>query len=232
MFRLPRLTVWAWERREDLRGLDARTTALAFLERTVVVDGAGVRVVPRRQAMFLPADAVLVKIAVVRIEVAPGTELGQDSAQQVAEIVSEAAGSHPGAPDSVAALQVDFDARVSQRAWYAEVLRSVRARIPAEMPLSMTALASWCSYDGSWMRGLPVDEAVPMLFRMEPDRKRASATGWGAGDFEVREPMCLGSAGISTREAWPDDLRGRRVYVFADRGWGKDGLQETVRDLE
>jgi hypothetical protein len=226
MARLPRLTVWAWERREDLRAVDPRTTAVAYLERTVVVDGGGVRVVPRRQAMLLPAALGLVKIAVVRIEVANGTALGEDSARVVAEAVSEAA------TDGVAALQVDFDARMSQRDWYAAVLRAVRARMPAEMPLSMTALASWCSYDGGWMRGLPVDEAVPMLFRMEPDRRRVGVTGWGAGDFAVREPMCAGSVGISTREDWPRDMRGRRVYVFADRGWNRDGLDETLRSLE
>jgi hypothetical protein len=224
MARLPRLTVWAWERREDLRAVDARTTAVAYLARTVVVDG-GVHVVPRRQAMLLPAAVGLVKIAVVRIEVVNGAALDEDSARAVAKAVSEAA-------DDVAALQVDFDARVSQREWYADVLRAVRARMPQEMPLSMTALASWCSYDGGWMRGLPVDEAVPMMFRMEPDRRRAGVTGWGAGDFAVREPMCAGSVGISTREDWPPDMRGRRVYVFADRGWSRDGLDETVRSLE
>lgn len=227
MARLPRVTVWAWERREDLRGVDARTTAVAYLERTVEVDGSGVRVVPRRQAMLLPAAAGLVRIAVVRIEVASGTELGEDSARVVAEAVSEAATNN-----DVAALQVDFDARQSQREWYATVLRGVRAKMPAGMPLSMTALASWCSYDGAWMRGLPVDEAVPMLFRMEPDRRRAGVSGWGTGEYAVREPMCMGSVGISTREAWPVDLRGRRVYVFADRGWARDGLEETVRSLQ
>jgi hypothetical protein len=224
--RLPRLTVWAWERREDLRTVDARTTAVAYLARTVVVDGGGVHVVPRRQAMLLPAAVGLVKIAVVRIEVESGTALDEDSARAAGEAVSDAAA------DDVAALQVDFDARVSQRGWYADVLRAVRARMPAEMPLSMTALASWCSYDGGWMHGLPVDEAVPMLFRMEPDRRRAGVTGWGAGEFAVREPMCAGSVGISTREDWPRDLRGRRVYVFADRGWSRDGLDETLRSLE
>jgi hypothetical protein len=226
MARLPRLTVWAWERREDLRTLDPRTTAVAYLDRTVEVDGSGVRVVPRRQGMLLPMSNDLVRIAVVRIEVVAGTSLDAAEADEVARAVSEAA-----AGNAVAAVQVDFDARQSQREWYAGVLRSVRAEMPAQMPLSMTALASWCSYDGAWLRSLPVDEAVPMLFRMEPDRRRAGAAGWGAGDFAVREPLCAGSVGISTTEAWPSQMDGRRVYVFADRGWARDGLQETVRSL-
>ena len=240
---LPRLTVWAWERREDLRGVDARTTAVAYLDRTVVVNDGGVNVVPRRQAMLLPASTGLVRIAVVRIEVAPGTGLDAAESDAVARAIVEAvptqvSGSRPAAPgsvtggDAVGVLQVDFDARQSEREWYAGVLRKVRAEMPAGMPLSMTALASWCSYDGGWMRGLPVDEAVPMLFRMEPDRRRGKVSGWGAGDFAIREPLCAGSVGISTTEAWPSDMRNRRVHVFADRGWNRDGLEETLRRLQ
>jgi hypothetical protein len=108
--------------------------------------------------------------------------------------------------------------------------------MPVEMPLSMTALASWCSYDGGWMEGLPVDEAVPMLFRMEPDRRRVEAMNGASGvedvsDFAIREPLCQGSVGISTTEAWPRTMVGLRVYVFPDRGWERDGLEETVRRL-
>jgi hypothetical protein len=101
------------------------------------------------------------------------------------------------------------------------------------MPLSMTALASWCSYDNGWMQGLPVDEAVPMLFRMEPDRRRFAPNGRReiARDFVIRDPLCMAAVGISTREAWPREMAGRRVYVFADEGWRRDGLEETVREL-
>jgi hypothetical protein len=100
---LPRLTVWAWERREDLRGVDARTTAVAYLDRTVVVNDGGVRVVPRRQAILLPAAAGLVRIAVVRIEVTPGTVLGAVEVDAVARAIVEAvpirvSEARPGAP--------------------------------------------------------------------------------------------------------------------------------------
>jgi hypothetical protein len=202
---------------------------VAYLDRTVMLDDAGLRIVPRRQGMLLPDSTALVRIAVVRIEVANGTPLNAAQADAVALAVSEAAADG----DAVAALQIDFDARRSQREWYAGVLRRVRAQMPANMPLSITALASWCSYDGEWLRALPVDEAVPMLFRMEPDRRRAEmSSSWGTGDYALREPLCMGSVGISTHEPWPPDMHERRVYVFADRGWSRDGLQETVRSLQ
>ena len=153
MAKFPRLTVWAWERREDLRGLDARR----------------------------PPN---------------GTPLNAAQADAVALAVSEAAADDAADGAAVAALQVDFDARQSQREWYAGVLRRVRAQMPAHMPLSITALASWCSYDGEWMRALPVDEAVPMLFRMEPDRRRAGmSSSWGTGDFASTRAALHGFGG-------------------------------------
>ena len=54
----------------------------------------------------------------------------------------------------------------------------VRRRLPRDLPLSMTALASWCAGD-TWIEALPVDEAVPMLSRwgrIAPRSPAASAT--------------------------------------------------------
>ena len=58
-----------------------------------------------------------------------------------------------------------------------------------------------------------------MLFRMEPDRRRAPAD---LPQFQIREPLCLASAGISTHEPWPANLAGKRIYVFPDLGWHRD----------
>jgi hypothetical protein len=100
------------------------------------------------------------------------------------------------------------------------------------MPLSITALVSWCSYDNEWVRTLPIDEAVPMFFRMEPDRRSAAFRGQlGSPELVVREPLCSHSAGISTRERWPTQLAGKRIYLFPDGGWQRDDLKETVKQL-
>lgn len=228
MAALPRVTVWAWERREDLREVDPATTAVAYLDRTLLVGARGVVVVPRREGMLLPASARLVKIPVVRVETAAEAVLDRAAAERAAQAIVDAV-----RPGDSAALQIDFDAKASERAWYRDLLTRVRRRLPASMPLSMTALASWCSYDSAWLRALPVDEAVPMLFRMEPDRRRFAPNGGreSAEDFQLREPVCLGSVGISTREAWPREMAGRRIYIFPDKGWQRDGLEETMKEL-
>jgi hypothetical protein len=214
MKRLPPTTLWVWERPEDLSRIDPATTAIAFLDQTVRIGGT-ISSIPRRQPMSYPASVV--RIAVVRIEVEPGTDLegegGQAMAREAAGLVLDSA-ARPG----IAALQIDFDATRSQRKFYAALLRDLRARMPVGLPLSITALASWCSAD-DWIGSLPVNEAVPMFFRMEPDRRRAPED---RPEFRIQEPLCSASVGVSTHERWPSDVAGKRIYIFADRGWRQD----------
>jgi Protein of unknown function (DUF3142) len=226
MQRLPRLTVWVWERREDLRTLDPATVAVAWLDRTITLDVNGLSVEPRHQPLLLPASTTLTRIPVVRIETRNSPELNEASAQAVAQAILQALDPH------TAALQIDFDARRSQRDWYSDVLTRVRNSLPTNIPLSITALASWCSYDNTWLHTLPVDEAVPMLFRMEPDRRSAAALGQLSNpELTIREPLCADSVGISTHERWPMQLANKRIYIFPDSGWQQDSLKETVKQL-
>jgi hypothetical protein len=213
---MPRVTVWTWQRREDLRGLDTRTTAVADLRRTIHMAGDSAVVEAQRNTLVVPADVK--RIAVIRI-VAKDMPLTSASLDVVADDAVNAL--LPGDR----ALQIDFDAAKSQQSWYREMLGDLRRKMPQDMPLSITALASWCTTD-RWMSGLPVDEAVPMLFRMEPDHRRGARYNAAHAD-----PLCRASVGISTREAWPGDLAARRVYVFPDHGWREDDLKETVGAL-
>ena len=218
---LPKMVLWAWERPEDLRFIDPRTTGVAFLQRTIFLDGDGIVDRPRLQPLRLPPGTRL--IAVTRIEasrrrrgsstqeVSPGPSAA--TAGLVASLIAEF--EHIPA---VVGVQVDFDATSSERAFYRELLVALRQQLPASMPLSITALASWCQGD-MWLAGLPIDEAVPMLFRM------------GAGDREVRlvlgdgtdfvAPACRESLGLSTDEPLPlfRQFAGRRVYIFHPRPW-------------
>ena len=216
---LPRLTLWAWERREDLRDADPKRFAIAYLDQTLTID-LSVRGQPRRDPIVFAAAAK--RIAVVRIETSRFAVLDEVARKETVDAILASA-AEPG----IAALQVDFDATVSQRKFYRDVLVDLRRRMPAELPLSMTALASWCSWD-NWIHDLPVDEAVPMFFRMEPDRRRAPED---VGEFRIREPLCRGSVGVSTTERWPGGMERKRVYVFPDRGWHNESLKELERRL-
>jgi len=196
----PRLVLWAWEIPERMPFLDPHTTGVAFLARTIRWRTGGVESRPRLQPLSVPPGTPL--MAVVRLESAGGP-------LPFAGLVAGEAARDAALP-GVRALQIDFDARLSERAWYRDMLQRLRDRLPADMPLEITALASWCQGD-RWMQGLPVSDAVPMLFQMGPGQTYAG------GDF--REPLCRAALGISPNELPRAVPRGRRLFLFYSRPW-------------
>jgi hypothetical protein len=215
----PRVTLWAWESRQDLRHVSPEKYAIAYLDRTILITDQ-VQTVPRRQPLLIPQDARF--IAVVRIE-APQARARFD----VPGLVEKAANQIVEASrrKQVSALQIDFDATKSQRSFYRKVIAETRRRMPPVMPLSITALASWCSRP-SWLEGLPVDEAVPMLFRMGGDSRFAKQPGW---NYEPAAQQCSTSVGVSTDEAWPAITANKRIYVFHPRAWNPVALENLEK---
>jgi hypothetical protein len=206
---IPPFVLWAWERPEDLRFINPEDTAVAFLAETIHFDLKRVIVRLRLQPLLVPKGTKL--IAVVRIEADPGVTFSDSQITDAAAAILSRA-SLP----RVVAVQIDFDATRSQRMSYRALLLEIRQRLGLEVPISITALASWC-FDDNWISTLPVDEAVPMLFRMgagTPDVVGRLTTG---RDFHA--PVCQGSLGISTDEPWASLPSGRRLYVFPSRSW-------------
>lgn len=195
---------------------------MAYLDRSVFI-GEQVTAIPRMQSLFLPQDTKV--IAVVRIE-APASRAHLDLPQLDKRVAAQviAAARKP----RVAALQIDFDAAQSQRAFYRRLIEETRRRMPAGMPLSITALASWCG-KGNWMEGLPVDEVVPMLFRMGRDFPRDRRPGWS---YLPGSQSCRDSVGLSTDEVWPRLDLGQRVYVFHPRAWNPVALKNLEKLVE
>ena len=129
----------------------------------------------------------------------------------------------------IRALQIDFDATESQRNFYRDLLTKVRVLMPPKMPLSITALGSWCMGD-DWISGLPIDEAIPMLFRMGRDRTRIMEALRGGRDFS--EPLCRSSLGLSTDEPWPVSLLGKKIYVFSPHAWSETSFAAVQHRLK
>jgi hypothetical protein len=125
---------------------------------------------------------------------------------------------------SVSRLQIDFDARHSERAFYRALLTRLRRDLPPRFPLSITALASWCLED-AWIEDLPVDEAVPMLFRMGPDGPAIRTALQRGRRFSL--PQCRTSVGLSLDE--PNVRTGALdvVYMFSPRPWAAVDVQRA-----
>ena len=210
----PRLVLWAWERPEDLKNIDANRFAVAFLAQTLVLKGDDVIVNPRHQPLDVSPETKL--IAVTRIESQKQT--GQPAALNDAQ-KQKAISLILRTPElrNISAIQIDFDAALSERDFYRALLRDLRAQLPDNVPLSMTALASFCVGD-RWLDELPVDEAVPMIFRLGADDRTIKTLLVSGEDF--REPLCQRSYGIAIDEPLEFKFKAdRRIYVFNDHSW-------------
>jgi len=207
----PAVVLWAWDRPEDLRFLDPRRVAVASLAGTLRLRADGLEVRAREHPLVVPTGTALVPV--VRIETDPmvTTALLAERRIEAAEAILALAG---GA--TTRHVQLDFDATLRERAFYRALLADLRARLPRDATLSITALASWCFGD-RWLDDLPVDFAVPMLFRMGPDAEAIRQALAAGRDF--RSPLCRHGAGVALDEPIPRLPPGRSLYVFAPRPW-------------
>jgi hypothetical protein len=221
---IPKIILWAWERPEDLNFINTAETGVAVLALTAQLSGSETNIRPRLQPLNIPQGTFL--IAVVRIETdrqsAPDLSVEQRG-KVIASLLQVLRNPR------VAAVQIDFDARESERRFYQELLADLRRKLPETLPLSITALASWCLYD-DWIANLAADEAIPMLFRMGVDEKQILSRLEAGGDF--RPPIARQSLGISTDEPLPHLPSGRRVYIFSERAWSQEAAQKAIQEVK
>jgi len=214
--------LWAWERPEDLRFAAGVAEVAA---QTGFIELSGDRLIVRGRRHPLEVAPGQVTTAVVHIQIDPRRPLAwtPERAGQVAQAVLRL-GRGPG----VRRLQVDFEVRASQRAILLAVLKEVRAGLPQGVELSMTALASWC--DGEdWLAAAPVDEVVPMLFRMGPEGARLKARLAAGGDFA--NPVCRSALAVSADTPIARAPAGRRVYLFSPRSWTAADFERVKRSV-
>jgi hypothetical protein len=219
----PRLVLWAWERPEDLRfaGPDVEVAAQTGF---VALRGEGVwsrgRRFPLKAAPGQPTTAVVH----VQIEGHEPLAWTPDQRRAAARAVLAYA-RQPWARR----VQVDFEVRRSQRQVLLDLLADVRAGLPRGTILSMTALASWCETE-DWLSAAPVDEIVPMLFRMGPPGEAIRERLAEGRDFT--NPRCREAVAISADTPLPRLPSGRRIYLFSPRSWSARDFQQMRRRVE
>ena len=204
---MPATVLWAWEEPEDLTTIDPTRTGVAYLAESFTLSDR-VTIRPRFQPLNIaPGTSVM---AVVRLQ--PTAAFKDTPALRTATV--EALAKIANQPE-LKAFQIDFDATQSQRPFYTAILKQLRPQMPTYMPLSITALLSWCARDDDWLANLPIDEAVPMFFRLGAHTKpRDSKLA-----YPIDEPLCRTSNGVSTDETWPTIAPTQRLYIFAPHPW-------------
>ncbi len=120
----PRVFLWAWDRPEDLSFLDPQVAGVAVLAKTLILERTRISVHPRLHSVRLPAD--ITSIAVVRIETNPSLANTQPDFRE--EVVRQILGSAKA--NGAAAIQIDFDAGISERPFYRALLQEMRASLP------------------------------------------------------------------------------------------------------
>ena len=216
---MPQKILWAWERKEDLRFLDAEKFGVAFLAQTLILQNDEVVFRPRRQPLELP-DKIYV-IAVTRIETekekSKRPKLSDEQKKKIINLIKKTL-----ELPNVKAIQTDFDVVVSERQFYRGLINDLKKELPENTPLTITSLASWCVGD-SWFNNFPVDEAVPMAFNMGADDK--AIRDFLGKENDWREPLCRGSYGISLDDPLNANFKpGRRFYYFKSSAWEKSDL--------
>jgi hypothetical protein len=216
------LVLWAWERPEDLRFADGEAE-VAVQTGFVELAGDGLEARGRR---FKLKAAAPPSTALVHVQIDHERPLEWTPRLRAR---TSAAILHYATAIRAKRVQLDFEVRASERAVLLDVLADLRRELPGGTLLSMTALASWCDTEG-WLERAPVDEIVPMLFRMtvggEALRKRLAA----GGDF--RNPRCRAALGIATDTPVDRAPAGRRVYLFNPRSWTAADFEQARRGVE
>lgn len=217
----PPVILWAWERPENLRFLDAKKFGVAFLAQTLILENDEVVFIPRRQPLEVSPETFL--IAVTRIETnrkdaSQFPALSDAQKTQTINLIKQTLNLR-----NVKALQIDFDALASERKFYQSMLADLRAELPENVSLTMTALSSWCAYD-DWLSDLPVDEAIPMAFRMGADNERMRE--FLARENDWNEPFCRESYAMALDEPLKIKFKpNRRFYIFHNRPWQAEDLK-------
>ena len=206
----PRLVLWAWERPENLFYLIPSATGVAYLADTISLNAGKLERYPRMQPLILPPHTPI--IAVIRIE---SHDSNRPPVETVADEIVRATAHAP-----IRALQIDFDARTSEREYYRALLAELRHDLPPNVALEITALVSWCEFD-DWIRRLPIADAVPMFFQMGADPHSTSE--------HLHEPLCQSSAGISTAEFYVTIPHVQRVFVFSPRPWTESNYRAVLQ---
>ncbi len=230
--RLPHTILWAWERPEDLRSA-GRDVGVAFLAQTITLASLQsqprrFQIKPRMQPLRVNDDAVLVAVTRIEVRAAGPAQAGPyappgppDLPDAVAAAIARTA-----TLPRVAGVQVDFDATASQRPFYRALVERLRAKLAFGTPLSITALASWCVGD-DWLADLPIDEAVPMLFRMGPVNQPYLHLAQSRSDASVK---CRDAVGVSVDEPRALGAAPRRVYIFNPKPWTALTIADARRE--
>jgi hypothetical protein len=202
---------WLWD---EARLPTWSAAEAAVLQRHILLSGDSVMTRPRMRRAALRQGTLVTPVVHVEVSILrPPQNIESSRPAILLAMRQAAAGSTSGW------VQLDMEARPSQRLFYRSLVRELRATLPPDIKLSVTALAWWCR-SPEWLDELPADEVVPMFFRMGKDSAALRELVDAAP--ATLHPRCRSSsAGFSPQEPFPASTVARygRSYWFDYHAW-------------
>lgn len=210
---------WLWD---EARLPAWSTREAAVLQRHILLSGDDTLLRPRMRWPALPTSTLVTPVLHVEVStVNPPTHIEDSRAIIVSALLDAAAISSSGW------VQLDMEAKPSQRAFYRSLVQQLRAALPPRIKLSVTALAWWCR-SPAWLDGLAADEVVPMFFRMGKDSAALRAI-LEQSPATLHASCRAGSAGFSPQEPFARAVieRYQKTYWFDRHAWKRDGADQS-----
>jgi hypothetical protein len=206
-----RQVAWLWDEAQ-LPPWSVREAAV--LQRHILLTGDSALTRPRMRWPLMPAATQVTPVLHVEVStVNPPVNMEASRAMIVAALLDAAAVSTSGW------VQLDMEAKPSQRTFYRSLVGQLRDELPSRIKLSVTALAWWCQ-SPAWLDGLAADEVVPMFFRMGRDGAAMRAL-LEQSPASLHASCRAGSAGFSPQEPFGRQIveRYRKIYWFDRHAW-------------
>ena len=210
---------WLW----DEARLPAWSAAeAAVLQRHILLSADTALTRPRQRWPAMPASTHITPVVHVEVStVNPPIDIESRRAMIVRAMLEAAKASTSGW------VQLDMEAKPSQRDFYRSLVRQLRGQLPANVKLSVTALAWWCR-SPAWLDDLAADEVVPMFFRMGRDKVRLRGI-IEQSPGTLHASCRAGSAGFSPQEPFAPQVheRYRKTYWFDRHAWKRDAAASS-----
>ena len=221
----PEIILWAWERPENLLFIDNKNVKVAFYAGTITFYNSEVIFKPRLQSLVInPETPVIAVIRIVNGE--KSDQLNKKQLSRTVDLIIEIC-----SQNKVSGCQIDFDVKSSEINFYKRLIIEVRKTLPRSLPLSITTLISWCHL-GSWLESLPIDEVVPMFYRVGLDEYLIRHNLVGKSFMKAK--MCQKCIGISVDEPLPPSeyLKNRKIYIFNPQSWTTDDFLSIMIEIK
>jgi hypothetical protein len=144
-------------------------------------------------------------VAVVRID-------GRLDEARMPALLGRIAAALEGPSGAIAGLEIDYDCPTSKLAGYARFLAALRARLPASLKLSITALPAWMNSPALERLGVSLDELVLQVHAVDDPRRGlfdpGQAERWvHAFARRIGRPMRVALPAYDVRVTWTNDGR-------------------------